>query len=44
MASDADLSPRTSIKGGKKTKKQTQNKEPLQPLRIMPRRATSQTK
>ncbi|OIT33309.1 hypothetical protein A4A49_09719 [Nicotiana attenuata] len=44
VARDADLSPRTSAKGGKKAKKQTQAKEPLQPIRIMHKRAASQMK
>lgn len=44
MAREADLSPKTNAKGGKKSKKQTQNKELLQPSRIMPRKAASRTK
>lgn len=40
---EGDLSPRTSARGGKKAKKQTQNKELVQPTRILPRRAASQT-
>ncbi|OIS99687.1 hypothetical protein A4A49_25797 [Nicotiana attenuata] len=43
VARDGDLSPTASAKGGKKTKK-NQNKESQQPLRIMPRRATSISK
>ncbi|OIT34864.1 hypothetical protein A4A49_06449, partial [Nicotiana attenuata] len=43
VARDGNLSPTTSAKGGKKTKK-NQNKESQQPLRIMPRRATSISK
>ncbi|OIT40507.1 hypothetical protein A4A49_06360 [Nicotiana attenuata] len=43
VAKEANLSPTASAKGGKKTKK-NQNKEPIQPSRIMPRRATSLSK
>ncbi|OIT03890.1 hypothetical protein A4A49_10371 [Nicotiana attenuata] len=43
VARDGGLSPTASAKGGKKTKK-NQNKVSQQPLRIMPRRATSLSK
>lgn len=41
MASEVGLSPIASAKGGKKSKKQTLNKEALEPTRVLSRRATS---
>ncbi|OIT30573.1 hypothetical protein A4A49_12600 [Nicotiana attenuata] len=44
IARDVDLSPRAGDKGGKKTRKQGENKENPQPKIILPKRAASQTK
>lgn len=44
VAREANLSPVSSAKTAKKTRKQIQNREPVKPTRILPRRAASQNK